>query len=74
MLFSSSRLCRLPLLWRLLVAPGVPKPNSSFSWRFTGTVSTESTPKGILKCRPGSSMELKRPNRKTTPWESGGTV
>ena len=51
----------------------VRNPNSIFSVRFTGTLVTVSTPKGILTCGPGSVLRTNLPKRWTTATSSGST-
>ena len=60
--------------WLESLAPGVPKPNSIFSCRFTGTIVTVSIPKGSLNRSPGPTVPTNRPNRWITPTLSGPTV
>ncbi len=50
----------------------VRNPNSSLSWRWTGTRVTDSM-NGILTLRPGSVVRTYRPKRSTTPTSSGLT-
>ena len=52
-------------------ADTVSNPNSSLSWRCTGTLVTVSTPKGILRWGPGSVVRTYFPKRCTTPTASG---
>lgn len=60
--------------WLEFPAPGVLKPNSSFSWRWTATTSMTSMPSGSLKRRPGWTTSMKRPKRVRTPTESAGML